>query len=72
MTMLSQLLESKGRDVYSVAPGASVLDAVRARTGIPLRREPPASFELRRHEGREEEKERFAALLERFAEKGSA
>lgn len=30
MTMLSQLLESKGRDVYSVAPGASVLDAVRA------------------------------------------
>jgi CBS domain-containing protein len=30
MTMLSQVLESKGRDVYSVAPGASVLDAVRA------------------------------------------
>jgi CBS domain-containing protein len=29
MTMLSQLLEGKGHDVYSVAPGASVLDAVR-------------------------------------------
>ena len=51
---------------------AAVLEAVRARTGIPLRREPPASFELRRHEGREEEKERFAALLERFAEKDAA
>jgi CBS domain-containing protein len=29
MTTLSQLLGSKGRDVYSVAAGASVLDAVR-------------------------------------------
>jgi CBS domain-containing protein len=29
MTMLSQLLQSKGREVYSIAPGASVLDAVR-------------------------------------------
>jgi CBS domain-containing protein len=29
MTTLSLLLGSKGRDVYSVAPGASVLDAVR-------------------------------------------
>jgi CBS domain-containing protein len=29
MTMLSQLLEAKGREVYSVAPGASVLEAIR-------------------------------------------
>jgi CBS domain-containing protein len=29
MTMLSQLLQSKGREVYAIAPGASVLDAVR-------------------------------------------
>jgi CBS domain-containing protein len=29
MTMLSQLLQSKGREVYAIAPGASVLEAVR-------------------------------------------
>jgi CBS domain-containing protein len=29
MTMLSQLLASKGRDVYSVGPNSSVLEAVR-------------------------------------------
>lgn len=29
MTMLSQLLGAKGHEVFSVAPGASVLDAVR-------------------------------------------
>lgn len=29
MTMLSQLLGAKGHEVYSVAPGASVLEAVR-------------------------------------------
>nr|PZN69029.1 MAG: histidine kinase [Pseudomonadota bacterium] len=29
MTMLSQLLGSKGSDVYSIAPDASVLDAIR-------------------------------------------
>jgi CBS domain-containing protein len=29
MTMLSQLLEAKGREVYSVAPGASVIEAIR-------------------------------------------
>ena len=28
MTMLSQLLEAKGSNVYSVSPGASVLDAI--------------------------------------------
>jgi CBS domain-containing protein len=29
MTMLSQLLEAKGREVHSVAPGASVMEAIR-------------------------------------------
>jgi CBS domain-containing protein len=29
MTMLSQLLDAKGSDVYAVAAGASVLDAIR-------------------------------------------
>jgi CBS domain-containing protein len=29
MTLLSQLLDLKGRDVHSVAPGAPVLDAIR-------------------------------------------
>lgn len=30
MTLLSQLLDDKGRAVYSVAPGASVIDAIRS------------------------------------------
>lgn len=30
MTLLSQLLDGKGHAVYSVAPGASVIDAVRS------------------------------------------
>jgi LPS sulfotransferase NodH len=51
---------------------SSVLAGVRERAEIPLRREAPASFELRRHEGRDEDKERFAALLARFASKDAA
>jgi CBS domain-containing protein len=30
MTMLSQLLDSKGHDVHVIAPGASVIDAIRS------------------------------------------
>jgi CBS domain-containing protein len=30
MTLLNQLLDNKGRAVYSIAPGASVIDAVRS------------------------------------------
>ncbi len=51
---------------------AAVLDAVRELTGIGLRLAPPASFPFRRHEGRDAEKERFAALLARFAEADGA
>ncbi len=51
---------------------AAVLDAVRELTGIGLRLAPPASFPFRRHEGRDAEKERFSALLARFAEADGA
>ena len=30
MTLLNQLLDNKGRAVYSIAPGASVIDAIRS------------------------------------------
>jgi CBS domain-containing protein len=30
MTVLNQLLDNKGRAVYSIAPGASVIDAIRS------------------------------------------
>jgi LPS sulfotransferase NodH len=45
---------------------ASVLEAVAARAGAGIAQAPPDSFPFRTHEGRDEEKQRFAALLGQF------
>jgi hypothetical protein len=45
---------------------ANVLEEVAIRAGARIAHQPPESFPFRSHEGRDEEKQRFAALLERF------
>jgi LPS sulfotransferase NodH len=45
---------------------AGVLDAVAGPRGLAVAQPPPAEFPFRRHEDRDEDKERFARLLERF------
>jgi hypothetical protein len=45
---------------------ASVLEAVAARAGAGIAQAPPESFPFRSHDGRDEEKQRFAALLDQF------
>ena len=45
---------------------ASVLEAVAARAGAGIAQPPPESFSFRSHDGRDEEKQRFADLLDRL------
>jgi LPS sulfotransferase NodH len=46
---------------------ARLLSEISARTSIPIRTQPPASFPVRRYEGRDDEKARFAELLAELA-----
>jgi hypothetical protein len=70
---LERELEKVGEDAVVrvtyeqlVREPADVLEEVAIRTGARIAQQPPESFPFRTHDGRDEEKQRFAALLDRF------
>jgi hypothetical protein len=70
---LERELEAVGEDAVVrvtyeqlVSEPARVLEQVAARAGAGIAQPPPKSFPFRSHEGRDEDKQRFAGLLDRF------